>query len=494
MSACPDKVDAADDDMGDDKDDSVECRVNNFGNVLFDELPSLWERKLFCDVTFEVNSRRYKCHRIVLASISNYFKCIFRQTGRHVIRIRNIKNNIFEDILKFAYTGNIKTTHSNVFELVFACSFLEIPLLAAICVEFAAWHIDAENCFDVITFANAIGVETLREKAINFITRNQDKLFIREEICMNSFVSVLDFFNDRTRQITRNGVPISSSRRETYFINVLKTFVTRCNTNETFAELIKFVNLPSLPASKWTSNLQSHKQLLEDALVDYILELSDMHRQGNSHEYMPSLWDTAPRENWNFSEDRPTKHNQVTEAQCPKVKNFNDKWLTDPSVLVSQIELYFRPWFYTAEKQTDVLGGMKLIYDDGLVICHGLDPKTSRNKRNLKTHVVKLKLGELINAIELTFGWCINKIAFHTSEGRQLGPFGGVGGDLHIYKMPTLGQFGHFHCFSGNEVMTYNMLAITCLQITWAYFSQDNQAERCGKDSENHQTALQETK
>ncbi|XP_033738579.1 uncharacterized protein LOC117326084 [Pecten maximus] len=476
----PDKIQSrdptADDDDDDDDDDDtanapdiVNCRIDAYSNVLFDELASLWERKMFCDVTFEVNSSSYKCHRIVLASISTYFRRIFRQTRRHVFRIRNIRNKIFEDILKFAYTGSIAITYSNVFEVIFVCSFLEIPSLIVVCVECAGWHIDAQNCFEVMTFANLIGIQTLYEKAMEFVIRNQDKLFIKSEICMNSVESVLDFFNNRTQLMTRNGLPISLILHETYFLKFLKNFTSGSNTNELFAELIKSVNLPVLPATQWKSILRPHEQLLGNALVQYLLELSDMHRQGRRHEHSPPLWDTVPRVKWSIVMDKPTKH-AVTETQCPKCSHFNDELLTDPSVLVTVIKLYFRPWWNTTEEKTDVLGGMKLIYDNDLEICHGLNPNQTRLKQSIKTYTVKLNRGELIDAIDLTFGWCINKLTFYTSEGRQLGPYGGVGGDVHSYKAPTDGQFGHFHCFRGNVVMTYHMQAIANLQIGWACF------------------------
>ncbi|XP_060077456.1 kelch-like protein 3 [Ylistrum balloti] len=467
--------------------DSLKCRADNFGLVMFDELASLWERNLFCDVVFEVNSKKYKCHRIVLASISAYLQRIFHQTRRHVIRIRNIQNEIFENVLKFAYTGSMEIKNSNVFEMIFVCSYLEIPSLVNVCALVAVDLIDPQNCFEVIKFARELRIQTLHEKTLEFILLYQDKLFNETEICMNSLESVLEFFNDRTQLMTRNGLPVSMSTRETYFMKFLSNYVSLNNLFEGFADLLQFVHLPILPASKWKHILKSHDQIVDNALIQYFLELSDLHRQGKRIECMPVFWDTVPHEKWNIVMDKPTTH-PVTESQFPKVCDFNDNLVTGPEVAVTSMELYFRPWLYTEDKVTDVLGGMKICFENGVEVSHGIKPKSkpTRLEKHIKKFEIKLTAGELISAMDLTFGWCINGLTFYTNKGRQLGPYGGIGGDVHKYKPQTNGQFDHFHCFSGRVVTTYQMLAITHLQIGWACYDTDNKQGVGG--SENHET------
>ncbi|OWF38098.1 hypothetical protein KP79_PYT09127 [Mizuhopecten yessoensis] len=206
---------------------------------------------------------------------------------------------------------------------------------------------------------------------------------------------------------------------------------------------------------------------------------------------MPSFWDNVPQGKWNIVMDKPTTH--PTEAYVSKVSEFNDKLFTEPDVVVTSIELYFRPWLYTDVKTTDVLGGMKLSYDNGYEICHGIKPKSNstKNEQLIKAYKIRLTRGELIHTIDVAFGWCINRLTFYTSKGRQLGPFGGKGGDVHKYKSPANGQFGHFHCFSGREIMTYEMLALTHLQIGWAHFETSDANEDQMAGSENNITTDQ---
>lgn len=453
--------------------ETVDFRVSNYGNVLLLAVHSLWENDIYCDVIFQVHDKEFRCHRIILAAISTYFRQVFCKTKSQKIRIRNIKEEVIGEILRYAYTGTIKLTYSNVFEILLACHHFEIPSLIEIGEQYAVCLIEASNCFEVMTFARELSMSALYDKAWTFMEQGQDELFNGSDVYENNLESVMEFFEDRSRHMNRKGLPVVSERREMYFIQFILKFISKHqNMDEDVVEMIKRVNLPILPTRHWSSIINAHGKLLGNALVQYLLEMSELCRDGIRHDDMPSSWNAVPDRNWKIAVEKPTAHPERAKSLCPEKDKFNDSMVIEPDVAVRTIELYFRPWMHNVATVTNVLGGIKMTYNDGKERQYGLcrPNSTSPPKRSFTKHVVTLEDGELIVGVDVAFGWVINRLTFHTNKGRQLGPFGGQGGDVIKYRTPNIGPYDHLHCFSGREVMTYEEVAITHLGIVWACF------------------------
>ena len=77
-----------------------------------------------CDVTFKIDSHRIIAHRIVVAAISPYFKCLFiddmKERSQEEIEISNILPQVMVSIVDYAYTGEVKVTAENVQDLLSA--------------------------------------------------------------------------------------------------------------------------------------------------------------------------------------------------------------------------------------------------------------------------------------------------------------------------------------------------------------------------------------
>ncbi|OWF51739.1 kelch repeat and BTB domain-containing protein 8-like [Mizuhopecten yessoensis] len=461
--------------------ESVDCNVHHYGNTVLPEMYTLWQKGMFCDVKFEVSSKVFSCHSVVIAAVSDYFRRLSRSANGKVIRIRNIKPEIFSDIIQFAYTGTINLKENSVFEMMFACHHFEMTSLVTLCSEYASRFIYPGNCFEVIDFARELSIPSLYRKAIDLVEQNQDSLSLDPEVCYNRMNSSMAFFNDRSIMIKRKGIPITSKRREMYFMQFLVTFVS---TNpkellEAFVEYLKLVNMPLLSHVILTQIFRPQRHLLDNALVQHLLQLSELFRNGTEAEDIPSIWKSSSDRDWSLSTNKAMTHVKLFEYFLQKTV-FADKSEIEPDVAVISIEFHFR-----SVKSFNFLAGIKSVYSDGKKVCHGNCAKYENEQiSGLSTNnqTAVLLEEELIVAVDVLYSYAISGITLKTNTGRMLGPFGNspLPGLQHaMYKVPTIGPYNHLHGFSGTEVEVTDLkdTYILNLAVVWASFDPNSNAK-----------------
>ncbi|CAK9295026.1 unnamed protein product [Gordionus sp. m RMFG-2023] len=109
-------------------------------NALIEYLTKVWNDgdALYPDIIVNANSIKYKCHRLLLGSFSNYFKNILETTDDILEICFNMEDGksvgaIFKNILEFFYTGNIMITQDNIKDIYNVSVYLDIKLLRREC-------------------------------------------------------------------------------------------------------------------------------------------------------------------------------------------------------------------------------------------------------------------------------------------------------------------------------------------------------------------------
>lgn len=154
----------------------VEYETPNFFKDTYKMLNSFVEKAELCDVEIQCGERSFKCHRIILASISGYFRAMFMgkmaESKQSVIKIQDIDANIMENMIKYAYNGKILINVENVQGLLYVASILQIENVAHACSEFMKEHLHPDNCVQVHGFAMQHNREQLIKYTEDFITEN----------------------------------------------------------------------------------------------------------------------------------------------------------------------------------------------------------------------------------------------------------------------------------------------------------------------------------
>ncbi|KAK7097908.1 kelch-like protein 8 [Littorina saxatilis] len=123
----------------------------------FKVLHQLYESQEMCDVEICVGKKSFKCHRVVLACASLYFRAMFKsemaESRQDVVTIQDLDEDAMGMLVEFAYTARVKITTETVQPLLFAASILQIECVAEACANFMKSHLHPSNCIEVHNFA-----------------------------------------------------------------------------------------------------------------------------------------------------------------------------------------------------------------------------------------------------------------------------------------------------------------------------------------------------
>ncbi|GFO32826.1 kelch-like protein 40a [Plakobranchus ocellatus] len=127
------------------------------------------------DVIVVVGTTEFKCHRVILAAASDFFKtaftCGLREDCERKITLKAIDKNIFSTILTYMYTGNIKLTEENLSDIWRAADMLQIAPVMKECEEFFKTVLRLDNCFEFF-FQVKLLSEKFRRRMLDLIADN----------------------------------------------------------------------------------------------------------------------------------------------------------------------------------------------------------------------------------------------------------------------------------------------------------------------------------
>ena len=108
----------------------------------FEKLNALRHQRIFIDVTISIGDRKFPAHKIVLCSMSDFFKTMFtsdfekKNSSNVKIDEGNVNADVFEEIIEFGYTGRIEITNQNAFDFFEACHNLRLENLKMAAAQF----------------------------------------------------------------------------------------------------------------------------------------------------------------------------------------------------------------------------------------------------------------------------------------------------------------------------------------------------------------------
>jgi hypothetical protein len=142
----------------------------------------------------------YKVHKLILASNSDFFKQLlyndFRETvsGRVEIGFAD-PDGVFNDVLRFLYTGKVNITRHNAVALLASADHYLIESLKSVCLTFINEMIHRDNAFSVLQQAIRYRVSDVMEICVGVVARNFwriDATHDFSEIPWSVFISVLE--------------------------------------------------------------------------------------------------------------------------------------------------------------------------------------------------------------------------------------------------------------------------------------------------------------
>ncbi|XP_076114602.1 kelch-like protein 24a [Mytilus galloprovincialis] len=204
----------------------------------------LWKLKIddkYADFTISINGREFKCHKVILASLSEYFEVMFdtgleeTKTGRVCLDGMLLDEDSCSDLLKFIYTGEPKVVKmGNADILLHVAHMMQIKSLHTICKQFLSKHADKSNCVHVWQVAQNHGeTADLAEIARSLILKHFAEIANSEakldEIgTVDTLISILE--SDNINVVDRSGLfcQVSFSWIVADFTNRIQCFSELC--------------------------------------------------------------------------------------------------------------------------------------------------------------------------------------------------------------------------------------------------------------------------
>ena len=143
----------------------------------------LFDNKENSDVTFKVQDKEYKAHRLVLMARSSVFAATFKhdtlesQTG--VITIPDCDPDSFQKFLEYLYCGKLdELSLQSALSLYYTSNKYDVEELNAFCIEYLSQNLTPENLCEVAVFADKYDETKLFSVVQTFFNKNSLKIFL----------------------------------------------------------------------------------------------------------------------------------------------------------------------------------------------------------------------------------------------------------------------------------------------------------------------------
>lgn len=128
---------------------------------------------LHSDIILKTGKKLHKCHKVILAALSDYFKAMFvsgmKESEDDTISLTGVDSHIFSLILQYIYTGSISITVANAQDMLSTSFYLQINPLQKQCEKFLINQLDGIICIDVWNLGKLYGCDDMCTGAWRYI-------------------------------------------------------------------------------------------------------------------------------------------------------------------------------------------------------------------------------------------------------------------------------------------------------------------------------------
>ncbi|GIY20627.1 kelch-like protein 26 [Caerostris darwini] len=160
-------------------------QVSNFMHMSYKKLYEFLNDGFLSDITIISENKTFRCHRIVLAACSPFFRAkfsgFFKDSTEKVVTIKHFSEMAIDHIIKFAYTGKIDIDIENVEEILKAASFLQIEIVVQMCERILKRQLSFGNCLGIRDISFQHGLLDLFDKSNSFVYINFKTISFEDE-------------------------------------------------------------------------------------------------------------------------------------------------------------------------------------------------------------------------------------------------------------------------------------------------------------------------
>ncbi|XP_078595795.1 kelch-like protein 24 [Branchiostoma floridae x Branchiostoma japonicum] len=152
---------------------------------LFSRLQKMRSEGVLVDVTLCAEGKEIPCHRLVLATFSDYFCSMFSgnliETKKDKIEMGGVSAEALQQLVDYAYTSKINITEENVRPLFEAADMLQFLGVCVKCEVFLQDRLNEESCLGIWVLADRVSCTSLSEKAKSWALKWFEELCTTDE-------------------------------------------------------------------------------------------------------------------------------------------------------------------------------------------------------------------------------------------------------------------------------------------------------------------------
>jgi speckle-type POZ protein len=150
----------------------------NCPNELSTQLEELFDKTPFNDVNFNIGGRDFPAHKVILSARSQYFAAMFKhptkENSTNQIKIEDIQPEVFQEMLRFIYTGRVSTATMETMAVGLFISADKYMLngLKNECENYFRHDMSPDNCIELLLNSNLMNsAEKLKKEAAKSFRR-----------------------------------------------------------------------------------------------------------------------------------------------------------------------------------------------------------------------------------------------------------------------------------------------------------------------------------
>lgn len=230
--------------------------------------------RILCDVNLIVDGEEFPAHKGVLAANSSFFLALFTtemlEKDKTTACINSVSTSAMESLLEFMYTGQIQIHFENAFELLEASNFLFVEKVKKACCQFLESIVNLENCFTILSIADAFSCGSLSQAVTKYINRKFTELAKTDAFMKLGKEDVVKFFSsddiqieneEQIFEIMMDWIKYDMEGRERYINELLRLIRLPFIRSSCVQDKLNLPKGLSWPASKeiWLYNQQTRK-------------------------------------------------------------------------------------------------------------------------------------------------------------------------------------------------------------------------------------------
>ena len=225
----------------------------------FLEMNALRESEQLCDVVLEVEGEMIPAHRVVLASLSPYFRAMFTgemaESKKKTITINGVGAESLRTLVEYAYTATIKISENNVQAILPAASVLQFEEVKRACSQFLKRQLDTDNCLGIKVFAEVHSCQELLSAATNYSSHYFPQVRKKEEFLKLSYDDLKSYLSNDQLNV--------SAEYEVYEAAIV-WLLYKEERKKYVQEILNLVRLPLLDAEQLLMKVGKNSLVLAD--------------------------------------------------------------------------------------------------------------------------------------------------------------------------------------------------------------------------------------